>query len=63
MKPRFSTLYAIQDNRPISLETDPAFFHLLHTGLLLTLREQGIVNQEQLDSALERLDHGKGRDT
>lgn len=62
MKPRCSKLYEIQNNRPISPEIDPTFFHLLHTGLLLTLREQGIVSQEQVDSALERLNCDEGRE-
>lgn len=61
MKPRCSKLYEIERNRPISPEADPAFFHLLHTGLLLTLREQGVMSQEQVDSALERLEGEKGR--
>lgn len=61
MKPRCSELYEIEHNRPISPEADPAFFRLLLTGLLLTLREQGTVSQEQVDSALERLDSDEGR--
>lgn len=61
MKPRCSKLYEIQNNRPISPEADPAFFRLLRTGLLLTLREQGTVSQEQVNSALERLDSDEGR--
>lgn len=62
MKPRCSKLYEIERNRPISPEADPAFFRLLHTGLLLTLREQGVVSQEQVDGVLERLDGDEGRE-
>lgn len=58
MKPRFATLYEIQDARPVSPETDPAFFQLLHTGLLLALGEQGILEREQIDLALEQLEKG-----
>ena len=59
MKPRFATLYEIQDARPVSPETDPAFFQLLRTSLLLSLGEQGILEREQIDLALERLGKGK----
>ena len=59
MKPRFATLYEIQDARPVSPETDPAFFHLLCTSLLLALGEQGILEREQIDLALQRLETGK----
>lgn len=59
MKPRFATLYEIQDARPVSPETDPAFFQLLRTSLLLALGEQGIMEREQIDLALERLEKGK----
>lgn len=61
MKPRFAALYEIQDARPVSPETDPAFFQLLRTGLLLALGEQGILGREQLDLALERLNQEKGK--
>lgn len=60
MKPKFATLYEIQDTRPVSPETDPAFFQLLHTGLLLALGEQGILERERIDLALERLSQEKG---
>lgn len=59
MKPRFATLYEIQDARPVSPETDPEFFQLLRTGLLLALGEQGILEWEQIDLALEQLEKGK----
>lgn len=59
MKPRFATLYEIQDARPVSLETDPEFFQLLRTSLLLALGEQGILEREQIDLALEQLEKGK----
>lgn len=59
MKPRFATLYEIQDARPVSPETDPEFFQLLRTGLLLALGEQGILEREQVDLALEQLEKGK----
>ena len=59
MKPRFATLYEIQDARPVSPETDPAFFQLLRTSLLLALGEQGILEREQIDLALQRLETGK----
>lgn len=58
MKPRFATLYGIQDARPVSPETDPAFFQLLRTSLLLALGEQGILEREQIDLALEQLEKG-----
>lgn len=59
MKPRFAMLYEIQDARSVSPKTDPAFFQLLHTSLLLALGEQGILEREQIDLALERLEKGK----
>lgn len=59
MKPRFATLYEIQDARPVSPETDPEFFQLLSTSLLLALGEQGILEWEQIDLALEQLEKGK----
>lgn len=59
MKPRFATLYEIQDARSVSPETDPAFFQLLRTGLLLALGKQGILEREQVDLALEQLEKGK----
>lgn len=59
MKPRFATLYEIQDTRPVSPETDPEFFQLLRTSLLLALGEQGILEREQIDLALEQLEKGK----
>ena len=59
MKPRFATLYEIQDARPVSPETDPEFFQLLRTSLLLALGEQGILEWEQIDLALEQLEKGK----
>lgn len=59
MKPRFATLYEIQDARPVSPETDPEFFQLLRTSLLLSLGEQGILEREQIDLALEQLEKGK----
>ena len=59
MKPRFATLYEIQDARPVLPETDPEFFQLLRTGLLLALGEQGILEREQIDLALEQLEKGK----
>ncbi len=59
MKPRFATLYEIQDTCPVSPETDPAFFQLLRTSLLLALGEQRILEREQIDLALERLEKGK----
>ena len=59
MKPRFATLYEIQDARPVSPETDPEFFQLLRTSLLLALGEQGILEREQIDLALEQLEKGK----
>lgn len=59
MKPRFATLYEIQDTRPVSPETDPEFFQLLRTSLLLALGEQGILEREQIDLALQRLETGK----
>ena len=58
MKPRFATLYEIQDARPFSPETDPEFFQLLRTSLLLALGEQGILEREQIDLALEQLEKG-----
>lgn len=61
MKPRFAALYEIQDARPVSMETDPPFFQLLRTGLLLALGEQGILGREQIDLALERLPQEKGK--
>ncbi len=61
MKSRFATLYEIQDARPVSPETDPAFFQLLRTGLLLALGEQGILEREQIDLTLERLSQEKGK--
>ena len=59
MKPRFATLYEIQDARPVSPETDPEFFQLLRTSLLLALGEQGILEREQIGLALEQLEKGK----
>ena len=59
MKPRFATLYEIQDARPVSPETDPEFFQLLRTSLLLALGEQGILEREQIDLSLEQLEKGK----
>ena len=59
MKPRFATLYEIQDARPVSPETDPEFFQLLRTSLLLALGKQGILEREQIDLALEQLEKGK----
>lgn len=59
MKPRFATLYEIQDARPVSPETDPVFFQLIRTSLLLALGEQGILEREQIDLASERLEKGK----
>lgn len=59
MKPRFATLYEIQEARAVSPGADPAFFQLLGTSLLLALGEQGLLEREQIDLALERWEKGK----
>ena len=48
-------LKAVVNNRPITEETDREFLNHLRMGLLLALKEQGILNEVQFRYAGEAL--------
>lgn len=49
-------LIRIEHDHAITPETDREFLHALKQGLLMALRERGILNDLQLRIALERLE-------
>lgn len=54
MEQKFSILKRVDYNRQIEQENDHAFICLLEETLLLVMKEQGIINNEQLDAALKQ---------
>lgn len=52
---RFSALTQIEHDRPIHPSDDSPFLHALKLGLLLALREQGLLDDLQLRLAMEEL--------
>lgn len=55
MKPDTSKWIHTEGDRPVTQETDPGFWRLLKLGLLLALRERGLLNDVQLRLAREKL--------
>ncbi len=49
-----ATLVEVHNNQKISRETDHEFLHILEQGLLLALKESGILNEIQYRLADER---------
>lgn len=47
MRKKFANLQRIDNNRPITRDTDEAFLYELQRALLLALREQGRLNALQ----------------
>lgn len=63
MKRRYATLTEIKHNRPITKDNHAKFLYILQNGLLMALKEQGILNLMQYRQGLEKLreQNGKGR--
>ncbi len=55
MKPKFAKLTAIENEQRISRETSPSFWCFLQRSLLITLRDRGMLSEEQLTDALALL--------
>lgn len=55
MAKRFAQLQRIENDRPITKETDYEFLYTLQNALLLALKEQGRLTQMQYRHAEERL--------
>lgn len=55
MRKQTARLIQTDNDRTITPAADPEFWHHLKLGLLLALREQGILNDLQLRMARERL--------
>lgn len=51
----YSTLTNIDHNRAVDMTTDNRFVHNLKIGLLLALREQELLTDQQLRLALKNL--------
>lgn len=51
----FASLTGIENGRPVTEATDGRFLHELKLGLLLALREQGVLTDLQLRLAMEEL--------
>ena len=52
MRAKFSILQRIENDRPITAATDGAFLRRLRESLLLALGEKGLLNDAQLQRAL-----------
>lgn len=55
MAKRYAQLQRIENDRPITKETDYEFLYTLQNALLLALKEQGRLTQMQYRHAEERL--------
>lgn len=55
MAKQYASLKHIENNRRITRMSDDRFLHQLQTGLLLALKEQGILNEVQYRHAQDRL--------
>ena len=55
MNAQFAELLNIEGNCPITSASEPEFFRLLQTCLLILLRDQGFLNDIQLRYGLETL--------
>lgn len=55
MRKRFAELQRIDNDRPITRDTDFAFLHQLQNALLLALKEQGRLNTTQYRYGEEKL--------
>ena len=55
MKRKYSKLESIENDHPITKENEGEFLYNLQNGLLLALREQGILNLMQYRHAVEKL--------
>ena len=55
MVKRYAQLQRIENDRPITKETDYEFLYTLQNALLLALKEQGRLTQMQYRHAEERL--------
>lgn len=51
-----AALERIENDRPITMETDAQFLHRLQSGLLLALKEQGQLSELQYRRAQDQLD-------
>ncbi|MBQ8599291.1 MAG: hypothetical protein IJ411_04160, partial [Oscillospiraceae bacterium] len=60
MAKKYSRLVRIENDREITNGSDCAFLHHLKTGLLLALKEQGILTDQQLWQAEENLRQKRG---
>lgn len=49
------TLLCVENDHPVTVQTDPAFVFQLQKGLLLALRERGILNMLQYQKVEEEL--------
>lgn len=56
MERRYASLERIENDRPITMETDALFLHHLQSGLLLALKEKGRLSELQYRRAQDRLD-------
>ncbi|MDO5399816.1 MAG: hypothetical protein Q4F17_02390 [Eubacteriales bacterium] len=57
---KFASLTGIDNNRPISSETDGEFLFQLQKGLLLALRDDGLLTQMQYRYAEDKLKQQRG---
>ena len=55
-------LAEVTDDKRLTQETDPAFWSMLQRAVLLGLKEQGILSEEQYRHAAE-IQKGKGKNT
>ena len=55
VKKGYASLIRIENDRPVKKETDKRFLHAVKLGLLLALREQSILTDQQLDLAMKEL--------
>ena len=56
MARNFASLEGIENDHKITKATDEQFLHLLQSGLLLALKEQGRLSEMQYRTAQDRLD-------
>lgn len=54
MKKRDNELILVEGNRPITKQSDPLFYKNLQRGLILALKDRGILSEEDFSEVMEQ---------
>jgi len=54
MKKRDNELILVEGNHPITKQSDPLFYKNLQRGLILALKDRGILSEEDFSEVMEQ---------